>query len=114
MVEEDSEHFWQVLAFHKHSGELAWKRDVGRAAPLSRRHFKATQSNSTPVTDGRHLVAILPTAGLVCLDLNGNILWRRDLGGLAIGNKDLDWGFASSPIIYNRTVITQVDTRDQP
>jgi outer membrane protein assembly factor BamB len=116
-IEEAVEHRWRVLAFDKRSGERLWATDVGRGVPLSRRHFKATQANSTPVTDGRHVVAVFPTAGLACLDLEGTILWHHDLGALNAGaftDPGIQWGFASSPILWQGTVILQVDVHDGP
>jgi outer membrane protein assembly factor BamB len=85
--------------------------------PLTRRHFKATQANASPATDGRHLVVVFPTAGLACLDLDGKLLWKRELGGLNAGgfnDPSLQWGYASSPIIWRDRVILQVDIHDGP
>lgn len=113
-VDEEVVHSWRVLAIDKHTGESVWELEAGRSVPESRRHFKATQANSTPVTDGERVVAVFPTVGLVCLDLAGNLLWKRPLGPLATGNRNLDWGFASSPILYGSTVVLQVDTRNDP
>jgi outer membrane protein assembly factor BamB len=86
--------------------------EIGRGTPLTRRHFKASQANATPVTDGRHLVVVFPTAGMAALDLDGRVRWRRDLGGLPAGafsDPTVHWGFASSPILYEERVILQVD-----
>lgn len=111
-VEEEVEHRWLVLAFDKNSGEQLWETEVGRAVPLTDRHFKATQANSTPVTDGEHVVVVFPTAGLACLDMQGKVLWHHDLGGLnagAFNDPGLEWGFAASPILYDGKAILQVD-----
>ena len=111
-VEEKREHRWMVLAFDKTSGEKVWETEVGRAVPLTNRHFKATQANSSPVTDGKHIVAVFPTAGLACLGADGNVHWKQDLGGLNAGgfnDPGMQWGFASSPILYDGKVILQVD-----
>ena len=116
-VDEAVEHSWKVVALDKKSGEVMWSTVVGRAEPETRRHFKSSQANSTPTTDGRYLVAIFPTAGLVCLDLDGEVLWSHDLGGLnagAFSDPGIEWGFASSPIIYGDMVITQVDVHEGP
>lgn len=110
-------HSWRVLAFDKRTGERLWSTEVGRGAPLTRRHFKATQANSTPATDGRRLVVVFPTAGLACLDLDGEIRWRKDLGGLnagAFSDPGIQWGFASSPILHGGRAILQVDVHDGP
>ncbi|REJ73486.1 MAG: hypothetical protein DWQ36_06745 [Acidobacteria bacterium] len=111
-VEDSLEHSWQVLAFDKRSGERLWVTEVGRAVPETRRHLKATQANSTPVTDGERLVVVFPTVGIACLDLDGRVLWQHDLGPLNASNffdPEDQWGFASSPILYRNTVILQVD-----
>ena len=111
-VDESVEHRWLVMAFDKHTGERLWETEVGSAVPLTKRHFKATQANSTPVTDGEHLVVVFPTAGMACLDLEGKILWKHELGGLnagAFSDPTVEWGFASSPFLYDSMVIQQVD-----
>ncbi|MCZ6507907.1 MAG: PQQ-binding-like beta-propeller repeat protein, partial [Acidobacteria bacterium] len=108
---------WLVLAFDKRTGEKLWETEVGRAIPTTRRHFKATQANSSPATDGRQLVVIFTTDGLACLDLDGEIRWKHDLGGLNAGgfnDPSLQWGYASSPMIYRDRVILQVDIHDGP
>jgi outer membrane protein assembly factor BamB len=116
-VDEAVEHSWRVVALDKTSGEVVWSTEVGRAEPETQRHVKSSQANSTPTTDGRYLVAIFPTAGLVCLNLQGEVLWRHDLGGLnagAFSDPGIEWGFASSPVLYGDTVITQVDVHEGP
>ena len=74
-----------VLALDKNTGEEVWQTEVGHAVPLTKRHFKATQANSTPVTDGKYVVVVFPTAGLACLDVDGKLLWKHELGGLNAG-----------------------------
>ena len=114
-VEEHVEHVWSALAFNKWTGEKIWETEIGRGIPKTERHFKASQANSTPVTDGKYLVVAFPTAGLACLDLDGNVRWRHDLGGLKAGapaDPGSEWGFASSPVIYESQVILQVDVHD--
>ncbi len=114
-VDERVEHRWLVLAFDKRTGRKLWETEIGRDVPLTRRHFKASQASSTPVTDGRRIVAVFPTAGMACLDLDGGIRWRRSLGGLnagAPGDPGLEWGFASSPLIHRSKVIVQVDVHE--
>lgn len=116
-VEEAREHRWIVLAFDKASGKKIWESEVGRGVPLTKRHFKATQANSSPVTDGEHVVVVFPTAGLACLGKDGALHWKHELGGLNAGgfnDPGLQWGFAASPILYDGKVILQVDIHDGP
>jgi outer membrane protein assembly factor BamB len=114
-IEEDVEHRWLVLAYDKSNGKKVWETEIGRGIPLTKRHFKATQANSSPVTDGGHVVVVFPTAGLACLGTDGKLHWKHELGGLNAGgfnDPGLQWGFAASPIIYQGKVILQVDIHD--
>lgn len=114
-VREDVVHTWRVLALDKWSGKRLWETEIGRGVPLTQRHFKASQANSTPVTDGSRIVVVFPTAGLACLDLDGRLLWKEELGGLnagAPGDPGSEWGFASSPLLHGSRVILQVDVHD--
>ncbi len=116
-IEEQREHRWLVLALDKATGKKIWETEVGRGVPRTKRHFKATQANSTPVTDGEHVVVVFPTAGLACLGRDGTIHWKHDLGGLNAGgfnDPGLQWGFAASPILHRGKVILQVDIHDGP
>jgi hypothetical protein len=63
------------------------------------------------VTDGRRVVAVFGSAGvLVAWDFGGKELWRVDLGVLDSGwffDPAFQWGHSSSPIIYRNSVILQ-------
>lgn len=114
-VDEAVDHSWRVLAFDRSTGKQKWDVEIGRGVPETRRHFKATQANSTPATDGKVVVVVFPTAGMAALDFDGKVLWRVDLGGLdagAFNDPGIQWGFAASPVIYGSTVILQVDIHE--
>lgn len=114
-VEDDSEHTWKVLALDRKTGEILWQRTAGKAVPESPRHFKSTQANSTAVTDGRYVVAVFPTVGLVCYTVDGELRWKHDLGPLDAGwfyDPSYGWGFASSPILFEDLVILQADVQE--
>ena len=74
---------------------------------------KASQANSTPVTDGKRVVAVFGSVGLLAAwDIDGKPLWKTDLGVLDSGwflDPAYQWGHSSSPIIYKDTVIVQAD-----
>jgi outer membrane protein assembly factor BamB len=49
---------------------------------------------------------------LYCFDIDGLLVWKHDFGKLRSGPYDapeLEWGFASSPIIHDGLVIVQCD-----
>jgi outer membrane protein assembly factor BamB len=103
---------WQVASFDLDTGIEIWRRTLAAGKPVIKRHIKATHANSTPATDGKHVVACFGSEGLYCLDIDGNLLWQKDFGNLHSGPYDaptLEWGFASSPIIHDGKVILQCD-----
>ncbi len=109
---DTSEHVWTVYALDRRSGEIVWEREAYRGVPLIQRHPKNSYASATPVTDGEHLVVLFGSEGLYCYDLDGTLLWTRDLGPIDAGASYDDtyrWGSASSPIIYRGLVIVQAD-----
>src|SRR5262249_3384840 len=66
----------------------------------------------SPATDGKHVVVSFGSEGMYCYDMDGKLLWDKDLGVLDSGYyevPDAQWGFASSPIIHDGKVIVQCD-----
>ncbi|MEM8963989.1 MAG: PQQ-binding-like beta-propeller repeat protein [Acidobacteriota bacterium] len=110
-----STHVWKLLALDAATGDVVWERVAGETEPLTDRHTKATQANSSPVTDGEHIVAVFPTIGLFCWSKDGELLWKRDLGALNAGwfyDASYEWGFAASPILHDGKVILQADVHE--
>jgi outer membrane protein assembly factor BamB len=112
-VEDLSEHTWKMYALDKASGKILWDATAFKGLPKVKRHTKSTQANSTPVTDGTHVVALFGTVGrLIAWDMNGKELWNQDIGVLDSGwffDPSYQWGHSSSPIIHNGKVIVQAD-----
>ena len=105
-MENLSHHTWRVHALDLHTGKEIWTREVFGGAPRTKRHTKSSQANATPVTDGRHIVAVFGAIGLmVCYDMDGKLLWKKDVGALDSGwflDPTYQWGHASSPSSTSR------------
>jgi len=113
---QEGRHQWRMYCLDKHTGEIIWDRLGYEGLPRSRRHAKASQANSTPATDGRYVVTFFGSEGLFCYNTAGELLWSKDLGDLSAGwfkQKDSQWGFGSSPVIYKDRVIVQCDCQSQ-
>ena len=112
--EDRSRHRWMIYAIDKGSGQILWERVAHGGEPVDKRHIKSTYASSTPVTDGRIVVAWFGSQGVYAYDVDGNFIWKVDLGRLNLGAYDIptfEWGPASSPIIWNGLVILQSDTQ---
>ena len=109
-----SVHKWMIYALDKQTGKVVWERVAFQGEPREKRHIKATYANSTPATDGRIVVAWFGSQGVYAYDVNGRLLWKVDLGRMDLGAYDVptvEWGSASSPIIWKDLVILQCDTQ---
>jgi outer membrane protein assembly factor BamB len=113
---DDAKHTWRIFALDKKTGRIIWEKTAYEGVPRAKRHVKATQANSTPTTDGRYVVALFGSEGLSCYDMDGKLVWKKDLGVLNPGlwdDKNSSWGHASSPVIYRDLVIVQADGHQQ-
>ena len=103
---------WKLYAFDRDSGGSLWEATAHSGVPRVRRHEKGSHANSTPVTDGTHVVAVFNSEGIFCWSMDGDLLWAKDLGRLDPGYwgyPDRPWGHASSPILFEDLVIVQAD-----
>ncbi len=111
-VEDDTVHEFKVYCLDKRTGRILWEHTSHKGVPKVKRHPKATHANSTPVTDGKHVLVFFGSEGLFCYDMDGNPLWKKDFGVLDSAFfmvPTAQWGFASSPVIHEGVVIVQAD-----
>jgi outer membrane protein assembly factor BamB len=114
-VDDLSPHEWKMYCLDKATGKILWERAAVIGAPRTKRHTKSSQASSTPVTDGRRVVAVFGSAGvMIAWDYSGKELWRVNLGTLDSGwffDPAFQWGHSSSPIIHRNAVILQADVQ---
>lgn len=89
-----------LLCFRRKDGRELWRRVVEYPEKESTYSGEPHYCSASPVTDGERVVVAFGSAGVVCYDLNGKELWRRDLGKC-----EHIWGNAASPMIYRDLVI---------
>ncbi len=105
-VVEDRLH---VLAYDAASGKELWHRQVW-ATGRPFHHPTSANAAPTPASDGQRIFAFFSSNDLVCLDLDGHLLWYRGLGHdyPKAGN---DVGMSSSPLVVGDTVVVQVESQ---
>jgi len=111
-VKDESKLAFQVICLDRLTGKILWTRTAHEGVPKIKRHLKGSHANCTIATDGKRVVACFGSEGLYCYDLDGKLLWTRDLGTLDSSfalEQQYEWGFAASPVIYNDRVILQCD-----
>jgi outer membrane protein assembly factor BamB len=105
---------WRLLSLEAGSGRIVWDKLGHEGVPRVKRHTKASHCNSTPAIDGKRIVAIFGSEGLFCFDLQGELLWKKDLGPMDAGFfavPSAQWGFASSPVLHDDRVVVLCDVQ---
>lgn len=113
-ADDMTEHAFKVYCLDKKTGKILWDKTAHTGVPKVKRHTKATHVNCTPAADEKYVVAFFGSEGLYCYTHDGELKWKKDLGVLDVGphnGPELQWGFASSPIVYDGKAIVQCDVK---
>jgi len=100
--------FLAIEAFNRSNGNKLWEYRVPAAGPFPELHEKHNLATPTPITDGKHLYAWFGNGLIVCLDMKGNLVWSRHIGQ-EYSPFQIQWGHASSPVLYKDLIILLCD-----
>lgn len=101
---------YRVVCLDTKTGDQLWSTTVKKGKPPMPRHSTNTYATETPITDGQRIFAYFGMNGLHCLDMEGSLLWQRDLG---VYEMRADWGTASSPALLGDRLFLQIDNQEQ-
>jgi outer membrane protein assembly factor BamB len=96
----------EVYCFDRNSGKIIWTVPVGTGTKKPTVTEETGFAAPTAVADGNGVYVIFSTGDIVGVDLNGKKMWERDLG-----LPENYYGYASSLMLYNGTIIIQYDQR---
>lgn len=96
-----------VLCFKGADGEPIWERRFW-ATGRTMAHNKTCVAAPTPASDGERIYAFYSSNDVVCLDLEGNLMWLRGLT-LDYPNASNSLGMSSSPLVVGNTLVVQVE-----
>jgi len=97
-----------VLCFDAQTGKQLWERKFW-ATGRTQCHRKMCVATPQPASDGKRIFAFYSSNDLVCLDLDGNLLWYRGLTH-DFPNASNSLGMASSPVVIGNTLVVQVES----
>lgn len=96
-----------VLCFSAKDGTPLWERRFW-ATGRTMSHSKTNVAAPTPASDGERIYALYSSNDLVCVDLDGDLVWMRGLT-LDYPNASNSLGMASSPIVVGDTLVAQIE-----
>jgi len=100
---------WELSCVDLETGEELWKKTVSQGNPRTSKHRNTNYASETPVVDGERIFVSLGMNGLYCFDLDGELLWEKDLGAYKTQN---GWGTGSSPLLYDGSLYIQMDNEE--
>jgi outer membrane protein assembly factor BamB len=96
-----------ILCFSAKDGAPLWERRFW-ATGRTMSHNKTNVAAPTPASDGERIYALYSSNDLICVDLNGNLVWMRGLT-LDYPNASNSLGMASSPLVVGDTLVAQIE-----
>jgi len=96
-----------VLCLSAKDGTPLWDRRFW-ATGRTMSHSKTNVAAPTPTSDGERIYALYSSNDLVCVDLDGDLVWMRGLT-LDYPNASNSLGMASSPIVVGDTLVAQIE-----
>jgi outer membrane protein assembly factor BamB len=103
-------HEFAVVAVSRKTGKILWQQAVHKELPHEAGHVSASLASASPVTDGERVFAFFGSRGLYCLDLDGKLLWKKDLGEMHTKHGH---GEGSSPALHGDTLVVNWDHEEQ-
>ncbi len=95
-----------VMALARDDGHILWERTATTRVPHESHYIASSWASASPLTDGERLFAFFGSNGLFAYDLDGGLLWQRDLGDMKTRN---GFGEGASPAIYGDTLVINWD-----
>lgn len=100
---------WHLICLRLGDGQVLWDQILHSGKPSTPRHIKNSYASETPVSDGKHVALLIGDVGLYCCDLDGRLLWSKELPAL---KTRYDWGPAASPILHEGKLIYVSDNEE--
>ena len=105
----DSKYQFVVIGVDRRDGAILWKTVVREEVPLEAGHRTGSLASASPVTDGEFVFALFGAQGVYCLNLQGEVVWERNLGPMHTKHGH---GHGASPALYGESLIVNWDHED--
>jgi outer membrane protein assembly factor BamB len=91
-------HRFVVMAIGRKDGKVVWQHTAREAEPHEASHSdNGTWASSSAITDGEHVIAPFESQGIYAYDMNGTLVWQKDLGEKYMRNT---FGEGSTPALH--------------
>src|SRR5262245_21416548 len=96
-------HRFVLYAIDRKTGRTVWERVATEREPHEAGHAdNSTWASSSPITDGKAVYAYFESFGIYAYDMNGTLLWKKDLGEKHMRNQ---FGEGSTPALFDNKLV---------
>ena len=106
----NTEHQFLTICLDRQTGQELWREIAVQKVPHEGHHGDNDFASASPVVHDNKVFVWFGSAGLFCYDLDGLLLWKRDLGEVKMGAA---LGEGCSPVVHNGRVIVVRDHQGQ-
>ena len=100
-------HRFVVMAIDRRTGKTIWERTATEAVPHESSHpDNGTWASASATTDGEHVIASFDSFGYYAYDMNGTLVWQKDLGDKRMRN---EFGEGSTPALHGNHLVVVWD-----
>lgn len=100
-------HKFVVMALDRKTGKTIWERVAREHTPHEGSHPQwGTWASSSAMTDGERVYAFFDSFGLYAYDMNGKLLWEKDLGDKKMR---MEFGEGQTPVLHGNKIVVQWD-----
>jgi outer membrane protein assembly factor BamB len=104
-------HRFMVLAIDRRTGKVIWERTAREDRPHEASHQdNGTWASSSAITDGQHVFAWFESEGMFAYDMDGKLLWQKDLGDKRMRQQ---FGEGSTPVLHGNRIVIVWDHQGQ-
>lgn len=103
-------HKYVVLAIDRANGKIKWQTNVNENVPHEGAHYTGSLASASPATDGKYVYASFGSHGIFCLDLDGKVIWKKELGKM---HSKHGHGEGTTPVLHDNKLIVNWDHEDQ-
>ncbi len=105
-------HKYMLLAIDRKTGKVVWERVAREEAPHEAAHGEnGTWASASAATDGQHIIASFESRGYYAYDMNGTLVWQKDLGDKGMRSQ---FGEGSTPVLSGNTLVIVWDHITKP
>lgn len=99
-----------AFAIDRRTGNVVWRRSLFKGLPHAGAHNSGSLVSGSPITDGEFLFAYFGSDGIFCLDWDGKLRWKKDLGNMSVKHGH---GEGASPVLHGDTLVVNRDHQGQ-